>query len=112
MIAWRHGVARAWLGRVLAVLAATCLVVAFALLLMLPLMLTLSQCIDRVGHGKLLALQALVRGHVSDWAWQALTVPLLARPSWLVPLSLGILLGGAAVTAFWAPAAKPHRRRG
>jgi hypothetical protein len=104
--------ARVWVVRALVVLAATCLVAAFALLLMLPLMLPLAQCIDRFDHGKLLALQALVRDHVSEWAWQAITLPLLARPSWLVPLSLGIVLGGAAVTISWPPATTSHRRRG
>lgn len=112
MIARRHGVWRAWAVRALAVLAAVCLVVAFALLLMLPLMLPLAECIDRFDHGKLLALQSLVRDHVSEWAWQALTLPLLARPGWLLPLSLGIVFGGAAVTISWPPATKPHRRRG
>ena len=87
MIVRRHGVARAWVWRGLAVLAAACLVVAFALLLMLPLMLPLAQCIDRFDHGKLLALQSLVRDHVSEWAWQGLRRTRLARPGWLLPAS-------------------------
>lgn len=111
MIARRQGAGRAWVVRVLAVLAAACLVVAFTLSLMLPLMQSLAQCIDRIDHDELQALQALVRDHVSEWAWQALTLPLLARPSWLAPLSLGIVLGGAAVTIAWPPAAKSHRHR-
>jgi hypothetical protein len=103
---------RAWFGRALAVLAAICLVVAFTLLLTLPLDLPLAQCIDRIDHAKLLALQSLVRDHLSEWAWQALTLPLLARPGWLLPLSLGILFGGAAISVSWSPAANIHRRRG
>jgi hypothetical protein len=97
---------------VLAVLAAMCLIGAFALVVMLPPMLSLSESIARMDHMMLVGLQDLVRNHVSEWAWRALLVPLLARPSWLLPLSAGIVLGGAAVTIAWPPAASSRHRRG
>ena len=112
MISPRTVAVRVWAVRVLAVLAAVCLIAAFTLLLMLPPLLSLAQYISWVDHTKLLALQSLVRDHMSEWLWRAVALPLLARPSWLLPLCLGIVLGGAAVTIAWPPAASSRRRRG
>lgn len=100
------------MARVLAVLAAVCLVTAFTLLLMLPPMLSLNECISRVDHLMLVGMQNMIRDHISAWVWQTLLVPLLVRPSWLLPLSLGIVLGGAAVTTAWPPAASSRHRQG
>lgn len=104
--------ARGTAARVLAVLAAICLVGAFALLVMLPPMTPLGECIARVDQVMLVGLQNAVRDHVSHWAWRAVLLPLLARPGWLLPLSLGIVLGGAAVSAAWPPAASSRHHRG
>ena len=85
--------------RVLAVLAAMCLVAAFALANLLPVTLSLTRLISMIDHPMLLALQDGVRDHVSEWAWRVLFLPVLMRPCWLTPLVLGIVLGGAALTA-------------
>lgn len=84
--------------RVLAVLASICVVGAFALALLFPPTLQLARLISIIDHNILLALQDGIRDHFSEWAWRALVMPLLARPSWLVPLALGMILGGAALT--------------
>jgi hypothetical protein len=93
------------LERVLAVLAAASLVLAFALANLLPVDLSLSRLISMIDHPVLLAMQDGVRDHVSEWVWQAIFLPVLMRPCWLMPLVLGVVLGGAALTV-------ASRRRG
>lgn len=84
--------------RLLWVLAAICLVASFTLALLLPPSLPLAELIARMDHGALVRLQEFVRAHFSDWAWTGLVLPLLTRPDWLVPLALGIVLAGMAVS--------------
>jgi hypothetical protein len=84
--------------RILAVLAAAFLVAAFALANLFPATMPLTQLISMIDHALLLALQDGVRDHVSEWAWQALCLPVLLRPAWLFPLGVGIVLGGASLT--------------
>ena len=84
--------------RVLAVLAAACLVVAFAFANLLPVDLPLSRLISMIDHPVLLAMQDGVSDHISAWVWQALFLPVLMRPCWLLPLVMGVVLGGAALT--------------
>jgi len=84
--------------RILAVLAAAFLVLAFALANLFPATMPLSQLIAMIDHPLLLALQDGVRDHLSEWAWQALFLPVLLRPAWLFPLGMGIVLGGASLT--------------
>jgi hypothetical protein len=91
--------------RILAVLAAIFLVLAFALANLFPATMPLTQLIAMIDHPLLLWLQDGVRDHVSDWAWQALFLPVLLRPAWLLPLVIGVLFGGASLTA-------ASRRRG
>jgi hypothetical protein len=82
----------------LAVLAAVCLVAAFALAVLLPPTLSLLHLIAMTDHAALLALQDGVVGHLGDWTWQRLFMPVLARPCWLMPLMLGVVLGGASLS--------------
>ena len=91
--------------RVLAVLAAVCLVAAFALANLMPIALPLSALMSMIDHPALLALQDFVRDHISQWVWRAVFLPVLMRPCWLLPLVLGVVLGGAALTV-------ASRRRG
>ena len=84
--------------RILAVLAAMSLVVAFALANLFPATLPLSQLISMIDHPLLLWLQDGVREHLSEWTWQALFLPILQRPAWLLPLVIGVLFGGASLT--------------
>jgi hypothetical protein len=91
--------------RVLAVLAAVFLVAAFALANLLPIALPFSELMSMIDHPTLLALQDAVRDHISEWVWRALFLPVLMRPCWLLPLVLGVVLGGASLTV-------ASRRRG
>lgn len=84
--------------RILAIISAVFVVAAFALAIMLPPELPLSQAIAIVNHGWLVAFQEAVRHHVSEWAWMNLAVPLLLRPAWLLPIALGLVTAGMAVT--------------
>ncbi len=86
------------LPRALAVLAALCLVGAFALAVFYPPQLTLGRLIGQVDHGLLLAVQDGVREGLGEWASWAVLMPVLQRPAWLLPLAAGIVLGGLALT--------------
>lgn len=98
--------------RILAVLSAVSLVSAFALAILLPPEMPLSQAISVVNHGWLVSFQDAVRKGVSEWVWTNLAVPMLVRPAWLIPAGLGMVLGGAAVTLSTRRGpARTHRRR-
>ena len=83
----------------LAVLAAACVVAAFSLALLYPPTLTLARLISLFNHDIMVAMQDLVRDHVSEWLWREVFIPVLSRPCWLLPLAMGLVLGGAALTA-------------
>ena len=99
--------------RVLMVLSAISLIVAFGLALLFSASLSLGAALSRADHQLLVTIQDGLRGASLEWIWTGLILPLTARPSWLVPLSLAVLSGGAAFSiATRPPAARPHRRRG
>jgi len=98
--------------RILAVVSAVLLVIAFALAVLLPPLTTLGRAISTVNHGWLVSLQETVRNGISEWAWLHLAVPLLVRPAWLVPAGLGMVAGGLALTvSSGRGASRSHRRR-
>ena len=98
--------------RILAVLAAAFLVVAFALATMLPPDLPLGQALAMVNHGWLVSFQDAIRINLSEWAWLNMVVPLLVRPVWLAPLALGLVAGGASLTlSSRRGPARPRRKR-
>jgi predicted branched-subunit amino acid permease len=98
--------------KVLAVVSAVLLVVAFALAVLLPPLTTLSLALSMLDHSWLVAAQDAIRNNVSEWAWLHLAVPLLVRPVWLMPAALGLVIGGAALTASRGSGApRSHRRR-
>ncbi len=84
--------------RVLAVLAALCLVTSFGLATLLPAFTPLARAIAMTDQSVLVGLQDAVRATLSDWTWRSVFLPVLMRPSWLFPLALGLILGGAALT--------------
>lgn len=87
------------LPRIFAILAAICVVGAFAIALLYPPMLTLGRLISQIDHQSLVAAQEWIRDQCGDWTWMNLCVPLLARPAWLLPLTLSLVFGGLALTA-------------
>jgi hypothetical protein len=98
--------------RVFAVLAALFLVAAVALGSILPADEPLSQIIADADSTTLPALQGFLLQHIGAWAWQNAAVPLLVRPTWLLPLALGILCVGAVTTLNWRQTpSRPRRRR-
>lgn len=98
--------------RVLSVLAASFLVLAFALAVTLPPMATLAQVITRWRPGGVAGMEAFMLANLPDWMWGRVAVPVLARPCWLLPVDLSIVFGGIAVTIALRRARAPERRRG
>lgn len=82
--------------RILSILAATCLVVAFALAITLPPSASLAQVLLRARM--LEGVEASLRSTLPDWAWHHLATPVLSRPSWLLPVDAALVLGGVAAT--------------
>lgn len=99
------------LQRILAVLAAVLLVGAVALAMMLPPTLPLGQLMLMLDHDATDAAHAFVGRHFYEWAWSDLAVPLLLRPAWLAPATLGLICAGAAASiASRKTAGRSHRR--
>jgi hypothetical protein len=95
--------------RIFAVLAAAFLVGSVALASLLPVDMTMQQAIlalDDTWPGSL--RQALV-GSLGQGIWENLAVPVLARPVWLVPVCLGLICIGGAVTS--RPHASPRTKQ-
>ncbi len=98
--------------RILAVISAGFVVLAFALAIMLPPEMPLIQAIAVLGKGALIWVQDAVRESVSVWVWMNVAVPVLLRPAWLLPTALALVTGGAAVTlANRGGPARSRRRR-
>jgi hypothetical protein len=98
--------------RILAVLTALCVVVAFALAMLLPPDTSLVQLVAMVDQDSLVSVQNFVRVHISAWAWNQLAMPMLQRPCWLLPAELGLIFAGLTATfASRRGAARSHRRR-
>ena len=84
--------------RVLAILAALCLLGALGVAVFYPPRLALGRLLGQIDHQALVTLQEWVRDNLGEWTWRALVVPLLVRPAWLLPLMLGIILAGLTLT--------------
>ncbi len=82
----------------MSVLAAALLVLAFALASMLPPFTSLGEVIANYDHPLLLGLRATFEAWFPNWLWTQVMVPLLLRPVWLLPLSLGLVFVGLSVT--------------
>jgi hypothetical protein len=98
--------------RVLAVLAASCLVLAFALAITLPPSATLAQLITRWNPAGVDGLEDFVTRNLPDWAWERVTQPVLARPCWLMPVEAALLFGGIGATVALRRARPAERKRG
>ena len=100
--------------RILAVLAAVCLVGSAALATLGPPDLPLDQMLllSGGGSGVMHMLEEWTRQHLAVWVWNDIEVPLLARPAWLIPAAIGIVFAGLAVTLTPPRSTPRHRRRG
>jgi len=100
------------LTRILAVLAAILLVGAVGVAMLGPPGLPLGRAISLLDQGLLSTLHDGIRAHVGTWLWDDVLLPLLVRPAWLVPASIGVIFAGASVTVGSRAGRGPHRRPG
>ena len=98
--------------RVLSVLAASCLVLAFALAITMPPTATLAQLILRWNPAGVADVQGFLLRNLPDWVWQAIALPILTRPCWLLPVDGALVFGGVAVTFALRRSRAAERRRG
>lgn len=99
------------LQRTLAVLAAVLLVGAVALATLGPPAVPLGGLLVMIDHDLTETLRSGIEQHFAAWMWNDMMVPLLVRPAWLVPASLGLIAAGAALSmAGRKPAGRTHRR--
>jgi hypothetical protein len=99
--------------RVLIVLASACLVAAFALATLLPPLLPLRTALAQLDHDALVGVQDFTRLRIAGWLWDWFAVPLLARPTWLVPVALALVFAATAATvASRRSLTQSQRRRG
>jgi hypothetical protein len=99
--------------RIFAILAAMFLVAAVALGSILPADEPMSQVLADISSGSLLDLQSFEIAHFGAWAWRDITVPLLVRPVWMLPLGFGVICLGVMTSLNWVrtPSRPRHRRR-
>lgn len=87
--------------KIMAAIGALSLVASFAMATLLRPFLSLGQLIMSIDQPILLAWDHAERTGVSLWLWGNIVVPLLLRPSWLIPTMLGIVCVGAAAQLAW-----------
>lgn len=95
--------------RIFAVLAATFLVGAVALGTVLPPDMTLFEAVHVLDSARADAAQAAAIGQLGQAVWNAVAVPMLLRPVWLLPLSIGIVFAGGGLSFSFPPSPKPRR---
>ena len=93
--------------RVLMVVAAAMLVVGFTIATFVPPDLPLGQFMLQQDHGSLVRMRAAF-ATLPNFVWPVLVMPLLQRPVWLLPLMVGIVALGGAISA--RPRTPPQRR--
>ena len=99
------------LAKVLAVLSAVLLVGSVAVGTLGPQDLTLGDALIAADQIRIAAVEHWFRTNVSAWLWDHPAAALLARPLWLLPAALGLLLAGGAMTAASSQNAPNSRRR-
>ena len=96
----------------MAVLAALLLVGAVALAMLAPPELPLGRALFLLDHDLPRALEGGIEAHFAHWMWDDVALPLLLRPVWLIPASIGLLCAGAALTLGSRAGPGPRRRSG
>jgi len=84
--------------RLLAVLASVFFVLSFAAAALAPPLLPLSALLAQFDQTLMPRLQLFIRGNISEWAWRSLFQPVLQRPGWLLPLAIGLVFAGLALS--------------
>lgn len=100
------------LARVLAVISAASMVTAFALATLLPPLMSLAQALTYVDGTLLQVVHDWILKHLAAWVWWQMLLPVLLRPSWFLPIALGAVSAGGAMTlASRKSVPRSHRRR-
>jgi hypothetical protein len=84
--------------RALAIAAAVLLVVAVAVATFGPQSVSLGQALVLIDRDVLAKLPAWTTRVLGTWVWSSLIEPLLVRPAWLVPVSLGLVCAGLSAS--------------
>ena len=84
--------------RTLTVLAAICLVGAFALGTVMPPFTSLAELIANTDHDTLVWFKGFADHNLPQWLWLDVLVPVLLRPDWLLPLAIGVVFLGLSLT--------------
>ncbi len=98
--------------RTLVVLSAVAFVGAVALATLFSPLTSLAELVARDDLRVLTALNDWIVAHSSVWVWDTLVVPVMQRPCWLLPVSIGVVSAGGAATLASRPGVpRSHRRR-
>jgi hypothetical protein len=84
--------------RIMAVVSAVLLVAAVAIATFGPESISFGQALNFLDHGILDRLPGWSIRWFGNWAWTSVIQPLLVRPAWLVPASVGIVCIGLTVS--------------
>jgi hypothetical protein len=84
--------------RVLAVIAAVLLVLAVAIATFGTESISLGQALNMLDQDVLDRLPEWTTRTFGAWGWTAIIEPLLVRPAWLIPASVGIVCAGLSVS--------------
>ena len=101
----------ALLPRIFAVLAAVLLVGSVALASLLPADISLYGALHLMHPVSPDHLQRLVASRFGHFGWNAMALPLLNRPVWLIPVSLGLICVGGAISTLSPAAPRTKQRR-
>jgi hypothetical protein len=84
--------------RVLAILAAICLVAAVGIGTFGPQSVSLGRALYFLDHDVIDKLPDWSTRTLGNWAWSSIIQPLLIRPAWLVPASIGLVFVGLSLS--------------
>lgn len=88
-------------GKILAAVGAFFLVVSFALAVLQPPFQSLGEFVVAFDQTQLNWLNTPPAGGGARMLWDAIAVPLLIRPDWLIPTMLGLVCVGLAAQLTW-----------
>jgi hypothetical protein len=97
--------------RILAVLSAVLLVGSVALATVSPQMLTLGGALYQIDGSLPGGLHDWLWQHLGAWSWADVVLPLLLRPAWLMPASIGLICAGLALSLSNRKSARRSHRR-
>ncbi len=97
--------------RVVTVIAAAFMVVAFSLALLFPAAMSLAELLTMFHDRALVTVQAFAHDRLPGWVWSRLLTPVLVRPAWLGPMAFGVVAAGVALSLRSQRQAPRSRRR-